>query len=563
MNRYLPIFKKIPENFVKNKNGDKATLPVDTTERFDVLATLEYQASNSRYHERGSLQGLDSRKDEVLTDGKNELIIENKSIISFKGDKKMVKKEKQIMKDKEIKIKPIEKNFYLIQDKSMLVKELPKEGGCSTSEVEQQKNKPIYKSSLGKRYTYTPEGKGREENIPSDAFSSIPIFENFREIYTVEDREDQILGKGSFAVAYKIYDSKQCYALKKLKKPGNAQCRDMFFREIAIMDHLKRYLLDQDQTVQKRFVKYYETFLYKAVSTSTRYTLRLGMRLEFLNGIDLKNYLIYKKVKEGKRMKIDNVLYIIRELLEALLYLEKAKVVHRDIKPDNIMVVHDGNKIQRLVLIDFGIGAILEPSMKLSTSGTPNYMAHELIDCDDVKRLIIRYDICRYYLMADLFSVGVIFYKLLSSNDSFPYKTYRQNNKIMRDIRYKELNCGYECVDKLVYNMVHSDYTKRYNVTQSIEALNLCINNIIQITIDKINPGTRLIKDLCNENKTSPNTSPRKSIRSPDYEDRLTETYKHSGKSIGSGRIEDIGNGGKDIIGSDEDEIEEYDPNRK
>lgn len=415
---------------------------------------------------------------------------------------------------------------------------------------------PIYKTSSGKRYTYTPEGKRRKEEIPSNAFSSIPIFDNFKDIYTIED---QILGKGAFAVAYKIYDTNNTYALKKLKKPGNTQCRDMFLREITMMEHLKKYLNNKDKTVQNRFVKYYETFLYKVVTRLTYYTLRLGMRLEFLNGIDLKNYLIYKKEREGKKMRIDNVLYIIRELLEALVHLEKARVVHRDIKPDNIMVVHDGKSIQRLVLIDFGIGAILDPSMKILTSGTPNFMPHELIDCNNqIKRSVIKSDICRYYLMADLFSVGVIFYKLTSTNDSYPYKTYYQNNKLMRDVRYRELNCGYDCVDNLVRNMVHGDHIKRFNVSQSSKELMFCINNIIQITIYQLETTsteeTQRSEEIDINNKT---------IRPPDYLDLSTETYKHSGKSVGSGRIDDINNEYKDLIGSDDDEIEEYNPGKK
>ena len=66
-----------------------------------------------------------------------------------------------------------------------------------------------------------------------------------------------------------------------------------------------------------------------------------------------------------------------KQLVNALLYLQSEKVIHRDLKLGNILLNHN----QDLKLVDFGLAVRLESDDELRKTicGTPNYIAPEVI----------------------------------------------------------------------------------------------------------------------------------------------------------------------------------------
>jgi len=123
--------------------------------------------------------------------------------------------------------------------------------------------------------------------------------------------------------------------------------------------------------------------------------------MEFLKGHDLGRY-----VKPDKLLPIPNVLKIIILAADALNYAHEQNVVHRDIKPANIMYVPESSTIK---LTDFGIARITDSS-KTKTGmvlGTPSYMSPEQLSGKKVDG------------RSDLFSLGVMFYQLLSGSLPF------------------------------------------------------------------------------------------------------------------------------------------------
>lgn len=92
------------------------------------------------------------------------------------------------------------------------------------------------------------------------------------------------------------------------------------------------------------------------------------------------------------------------ELCAGLSVLHDAAIVHRDVKPANVLVTRSG----RVVLLDFGLAATstLRPP-DLTTAGTPRYMAPEQIRAD------------RATPAADLYAVGGILYELLAGRSPF------------------------------------------------------------------------------------------------------------------------------------------------
>jgi DNA-binding SARP family transcriptional activator/predicted ATPase len=120
---------------------------------------------------------------------------------------------------------------------------------------------------------------------------------------------------------------------------------------------------------------------------------RFYLVMEYVDGKDLAEI-----IRGGTPLPLDWVLDVAGGILQALRYAHKQGVVHRDVKPDNIMIADD------VKLTDFGLAdlrSILEQGTRF-LAGTPAYMAPEQIEgrATDGR--------------ADLYALGVILFEMLS-----------------------------------------------------------------------------------------------------------------------------------------------------
>jgi serine/threonine-protein kinase len=124
--------------------------------------------------------------------------------------------------------------------------------------------------------------------------------------------------------------------------------------------------------------------------------------MEYIQGDDLKHHL-----DRGVRYSLEQSLKMIRDLLAALDYAHKAGIVHRDIKPANLLI-EPGGKVK---LTDFGVARIQDSGEATRTQGsmvgTLKYMAPEQVQGLKIDS------------RADLFSVGVVLYQLLTDKRPF------------------------------------------------------------------------------------------------------------------------------------------------
>src|SRR5690625_5078366 len=118
--------------------------------------------------------------------------------------------------------------------------------------------------------------------------------------------------------------------------------------------------------------------------------------MDYIAGVPLSEH-----VSEAKLLPIAQVYELVRQVAEALAYAHSQEVVHRDIKPGNI--VYKAQQ-QQVVVTDFGIARIAS-SARTQTGeifGSPLYMSPE-----QLRGL-------RAGPQSDIFSLGVTFYQLLS-----------------------------------------------------------------------------------------------------------------------------------------------------
>jgi predicted Ser/Thr protein kinase len=122
----------------------------------------------------------------------------------------------------------------------------------------------------------------------------------------------------------------------------------------------------------------------------------LLMVMEFVRGDTLG-----KLMEQTGALRIDQAVSIVDRLLRALEHAHRAGIVHRDLKPANVMVTNHGS----IKIMDFGVARMIGAAHETREGfliGTPSYMSPEQVLGHDLDG------------RADLYSVGIIFYQLLT-----------------------------------------------------------------------------------------------------------------------------------------------------
>jgi serine/threonine-protein kinase len=138
------------------------------------------------------------------------------------------------------------------------------------------------------------------------------------------------------------------------------------------------------------------------------------MVLEYLRGIDL-NLLFQRE----RRLSPERTGRLLVQLCDVLQAAHDAGIVHRDIKPGNMMILHPGTPHEAVKLMDFGL-AKMESMLYISpedlvnfdipaASGTPEYISPEMVRGSEMDG------------RSDLYSVGVVLYELLTGRRPFAH----------------------------------------------------------------------------------------------------------------------------------------------
>lgn len=112
-------------------------------------------------------------------------------------------------------------------------------------------------------------------------------------------------------------------------------------------------------------------------------------------------------VRDGRPLPIDDVRWVLMQAAQALAYANREGIVHRDVKPGNILLTVKGD----VLVSDFGIAKVVDhntnPSMSATVIGTPLYMSPEQVTGQRVSEA------------SDQYSLGITAYALLAGNPPF------------------------------------------------------------------------------------------------------------------------------------------------
>lgn len=144
--------------------------------------------------------------------------------------------------------------------------------------------------------------------------------------------------------------------------------------------------------------------------------------MEFVPGMNLDEV-----VKAGGALPAARVIHILRQVFESLAEAHGAKLIHRDIKPHNVMLAELGGRSDVVKVLDFGLAKAVESEYGVDSApslvaGTPAYLAPERIHSGGLMDA-----------RSDLYACGMLGYFLLSGEEAFA-----AGPKLFHDILHKE-----------------------------------------------------------------------------------------------------------------------------
>jgi serine/threonine protein kinase len=251
----------------------------------------------------------------------------------------------------------------------------------------------------------------------------------------------KLLGGGGFAVTYLARDnyqpSKPLCVVKQLR-PNQTQSRviEFFEKEAAILERLGKH--PQIPQLLAHFNQDDNLYIVQ----------------EFIEGQDLS-----REIVPGKRLSESYVTKLLQDALEILSFVHSHGVIHRDIKPQNLMRRQDG----KIILIDFGavkeLGTLMINSQgEVNSSvviGTPGYMSYEQY----------RGKPC---FGSDIYALGVMAIQALTGVLPAELEEDPQTGEIIWQNQVQVSNHLSEVLTK----MVRHHFSMRYlNATEALQAL--------------------------------------------------------------------------------------------
>ncbi|HEV2297844.1 MAG TPA: tetratricopeptide repeat protein [Candidatus Acidoferrales bacterium] len=256
-------------------------------------------------------------------------------------------------------------------------------------------------------------------------------------------RIEQLLGQGGMGRVYKAYDKEleRMIAVKVLQPE--------LVSDPNAMQRFKQELLLASRISHKNILRIHDLGEADGVKF---------ISMAFVEGEDLHHLL-----RTHGRLPVDRALKIAEQLCEALDAAHSEGVVHRDLKPQNVLM----GKNDQVYVVDFGLAKSLEASAAGMTRtgqylGTPRYMAPEQVEAKPVDS------------RTDLYALGLIIFEMLTGEE--PFKGDSTLQIMYRRVKEKPPNpkdLNPEIPDylaRIILRCMERDPTRRYQKAKDILA---------------------------------------------------------------------------------------------
>ena len=233
--------------------------------------------------------------------------------------------------------------------------------------------------------------------------------------------------------------------------------------------------------------------------------------MEFAKYGDLENF--QKNLIKKKCLSETLLSYITKQILDGLLYIHQSKIIHMDIKQQNILIDENFN----IKITDFSVSLPYDnykenDKISLPLSGTSLYMSPEVLSKSQID-----YEDCS---KIDMFSLGVVLFNL--AFEKFPYEldfSYKRNfNLIYEKIKSEKLKIPEKknfssLFKKFLENLLEKDIKNRISIYDALEdpwikAADLLLkekeklNNFEKFLINMITDNVRAFNDYLKNNNS-------------------------------------------------------------
>ncbi len=221
--------------------------------------------------------------------------------------------------------------------------------------------------------------------------------------YRIEEK----IGKGGFGTVYKAWDI-NVETWKALKVIDN-----IFYDDKMVIANLRKEAKLLMSLNTEHVVRIWDVHLNGDIKF---------IDMEYIDGGDLVDLMLSypdRKVPE------DRLIPILKQICEGMIKIHDHNIIHKDLKPQNIMLTKEGT----VKIMDFGISETFRTSMsrlkESKKSGTPAYMSPEQLLGKDVGK------------ESDVWSFGVMTYELVTGKQMF---TGTSSNEVFMQIKERDLD---------------------------------------------------------------------------------------------------------------------------
>ena len=241
------------------------------------------------------------------------------------------------------------------------------------------------------------------------------------------------IGKGNFSKVFKAFDNEnKCFvAVKKINKILLNENKESIINEIETMKKLN----NNEHSI--KLIENYEDEDY------------FNIVMELLDS-NLQN-----ELKKNGKFSLKTIKIILLQLNSILYLMNEKKIIHRDLKLENILIKYKNINLNEfeIKLSDFGLSKFLEKNNVTSTfCGTIINMAPEILENKE------------YNYKIDLWSLGIVIYQMCFNDYPFKGKNLNEIKKSIENYK-KNKKLEFECENlslrKLIYDLLEVDVEKR------------------------------------------------------------------------------------------------------